>query len=66
MKKYILKPCPFCGGEALLRSYVIQTGYQSNVTCKDGKCPASRYYTVRQTPAQAVKRWNTRYGEKSK
>lgn len=67
MKKHSLKPCPFCGGEGELRGYVARSGAVfSGVSCKNFGCPPCSGAIIKQTNEQAVKRWNTRHGEKEK
>ena len=51
-----LKPCPFCGGEAIVRSYSVDNDKYSIVTCI--KCDVETpMYEFR---SDAIKAWNRR------
>ena len=55
-KKIELKPCPFCGGEAVYRSvdYLVEpSGY---VRCKNGCC-TQHWYSPKD---KAIELWNRR------
>lgn len=51
-----LKPCPFCGGSAELRT----TGGWSGIGCNTNKCPAYLHALMFRTPAEAGAVWNRR------
>lgn len=57
-----LKPCPFCGGEA-----VIHSAYGSNTNavlyyprCKDETCLGHNVWQNYRTKQSAIKAWNRR------
>ena len=54
-----LKPCPFCGGEALVNPAFIRPGYR--VYCEnDCSSMPSRPDIAFTSEKEAIKRWNTR------
>lgn len=79
MKTLELKPCPFCGGEAVIekvssgyncRGGFIETYKAGCITCKIYFKRESEFYMENTQPVfmkngyeDAVKAWNTRYGE---
>lgn len=67
-----LKPCPFCGGEAILCKDLKPDGHCSYkvayVKCQDCGCNTGAYiidgyYGVKTTVNDAIKAWNRRQGE---
>ena len=55
-----LKPCPFCGGEAVLRHESF-CGYDSQlVECTNRKKCGAKVEPVTDVPEVAIKAWNTR------
>lgn len=54
MQKIILKPCPFCGSEALLRSGIITY----LIECKNYKCGIQTMQLTRQK--RVIETWNKR------
>lgn len=50
-----LKPCPFCGGEAQVRSYGKSTNYVRCGACK------GRTWGCYGTEQEAIDAWNTRH-----
>ncbi len=56
MNEVKLKPCPFCGGEAILRQ-LGRTKLTCVVECQ--RCKATTGFT--ENPNFAVKAWNTRH-----
>ena len=53
-----LKPCPFCGGNAIVRN----TGYDSfYVRCENDKCAVVSVTCNRNTSEEAIEAWNTRH-----
>lgn len=61
-----LKPCPFCGGPARLKTdevWFFGTTFSHDVKC--GLCGCSVGVNYTDTPEQAVSRWNTRAGDKT-
>lgn len=54
-----LKPCPFCGGKARLRSGTIVTLPMHQVYCLSCGAGCGHRYTE----AEAIEAWNTRYEE---
>lgn len=54
-----LKPCPFCGGEALLEPYRARKGYEASIQCN--QCLCSITYDKEETAIEdVVKAWNRR------
>lgn len=51
-----LKPCPFCGGTAILRTASCWSG----IGCLTDKCPASLHALMFRTSAEAAVVWNRR------
>jgi len=52
-----LKPCPFCGGEAIVRETSIGDDYNGfTVECKNCAVDIGNI----DTEEEAIKRWNTR------
>ena len=55
-----LKPCPFCGGEAIMKIQKhIPHGYEYTPTCKNTSC-AGRLTKKWLTEAEAIEAWNGR------
>lgn len=54
----LLKPCPFCGGEAVYRSFPDQRHISHYVECADGPCDVT--LCAGNTKAEAIAAWNTR------
>ena len=61
----VLRPCPFCGGEALLEPYKARKGYEASIQCN--QCLASMAtitYDEEETAVRkVVEAWNRRAGE---
>nr|DAV54163.1 MAG TPA: restriction alleviation protein [Caudoviricetes sp.] len=57
-----LKPCPFCGGEALLEPYRARKGYEASIQCNQCLCSMSTItYDEEETAIEdIVKAWNRR------
>lgn len=57
-----LKPCPFCGGEAFMESWVARKGFEANVHCNS--CSAMVYTITydfeEQAEKNAIEQWNRR------
>lgn len=57
-----LKPCPFCGGEAVYEVYEVRKGYEATVSCCD--CLSVMHTITHDTRAAAQKdvkfAWNRR------
>ena len=63
MKENELKPCPFCGGEAVLEPYKARKGYEANIQCNGGCLALMRtitYDTEEEAVNNVVKAWNRR------
>lgn len=60
-----LKPCPFCGGEALLEPYRARKGYEASIQCNQCLCSMSTItYDEEETAIEdVVKAWNRRVNE---
>lgn len=58
-----LKPCPFCGKDPVSKS--LCSGAEWIVKCTNPKCSFSVKTYPRETEQNAIKLWNTRYGEKN-
>jgi Lar family restriction alleviation protein len=52
----VLKPCPFCGGEAVL----IDNGYFTDVSCKNFHCRGWADDLMFKTKEEAIEAWNRR------
>lgn len=52
-EKNTLKPCPFCGGEAIVESYYRDYA----VSCRKCEAATRRYYPTRE---EAERAWNRR------
>lgn len=56
-----LKPCPFCGDEAIVYSTRANGNDLWNVECGDSGCPIwPRYRNKMMTKGETIKAWNTR------
>lgn len=58
-----LKPCPFCGGKAVLEPYKARKGYEATIQCNGGcllYMTTITYDTEEEAVETVVKRWNTR------
>lgn len=57
-----LKPCPFCGNDAMLNEYKARSGYEASVQCS--QCSASiasiTYDTQQEATEEVVIEWNRR------
>lgn len=57
-----LKPCPFCGGEAFMESWIARKGFEANVHCNS--CSAMVYTITydfeEQAEKNAIEQWNRR------
>lgn len=53
-----LKPCPFCGGKAILKKNRYSSGYY--VTCLSHKCSMIVATCQRETKEEAAEAWNRR------
>lgn len=62
-----LKPCPFCGGEAMVEEAVVRKGYEATVVCTGClvDMPTITYDTPEEAYGTAVKAWNRRVKEKA-
>jgi len=58
-----LKPCPFCGCEAILRERNTISPYKWEVTCDGQECDVFPQTDTHETPEPAIAAWNTRKGE---
>lgn len=59
-EKKKLQPCPFCGGEAIMKiQRHIPKGYEYTPTCKNTSC-AGRLTKKWLTEAEAIEAWNRR------
>lgn len=62
-----LKPCPVCGGAAVLKSRNTRKGYESAIQCSAGcvLCMTTiAYDTEEQAIKTIIKRWNSRTSKK--
>lgn len=63
MENRELKPCPFCGGEAVLEPYESRKGYEAYVQCNSG-CIVHMMTITYDTEEEAIeavtKAWNRR------
>lgn len=58
MSKIKLKPCPFCGGKAVVGWQVMHGDKIWHVECQSVECSTSECY--RKTRREAIAAWNTR------
>jgi len=54
-----LKPCPFCGHEAVAIHSSWWDNDEYDVECFNGECPV-KPHTCRETKDEAIAAWNTR------
>ena len=60
-----LKPCPFCGGKAIVGEYDFRGAKHFDVWCgDDGRC--ARLRGAWPTKEAAIAAWNRRAGEETK
>lgn len=57
-----LKPCPFCGGKAIMVAYDPYNGYQGTCITFRAACKCGAMIEKR-TEKEAVESWNRRAGE---
>jgi len=57
-----LKPCPFCGGKALLEEFVVRKGFEACIVCSDCMVymPTITYDTQEEATEAVTKDWNRR------
>lgn len=57
-----LKPCPFCGGKAMVESFAVRKGFEANIVCTDClvNMPTITYDTEEEAIAAVEKAWNRR------
>lgn len=55
-----LKPCPFCGGEAYIKSYLPCDGYMGESTRYRVGCDSCGVTVEKCTKEHAIDTWNTR------
>ena len=63
MNEIKLKPCPFCGGKAVLEPYKARKGYEANIQCNGGCLALMRtitYDTEEEAVEAVVNTWNRR------
>ena len=63
MKENKLKPCPFCGGEAVLEPYKSRKGYEANIQCNGGcilNMATITYDTEEEAIEAVTNAWNRR------
>ena len=58
-----LKPCPFCGGEAILIKIQNTAIYSYHVRCNGNDCGVYVATCNRDTAEEAIKIWNHRAGD---
>lgn len=65
MSETKLKPCPFCGGEAVLESYNARKGFEACIQCNGctAYVPTITYDTEEEAIEKAIKAWNRRVNE---
>lgn len=56
----VLKPCPFCGGEADVIEHIFEIDSTYGLQCK--KCKAKTYQFY-ESEEKAIESWNRRTGE---
>lgn len=55
-----LKPCPFCGGQAVMKSSEHNGTTYSSGSCRDWSCPGMVGNLPPQSEAEAARAWNRR------
>ena len=57
-----LKPCPFCGGKALLEEFSVRKGFEACIVCSDCLVTMSTitYDTQEEAIEAAIEDWNRR------
>lgn len=58
-----LKPCPFCGGKAVLEDVTVRKGFEAYVACNGGCLAVQRtitYDTLEEAKEKAIEAWNRR------
>jgi Lar family restriction alleviation protein len=57
-----LKPCPFCGGKALLEEFIVRKGFEACIVCADClvSMPTTTYDTEKEARERAIEAWNKR------
>ncbi len=63
MREYELKPCPFCGGEAIVKTVEVLMYPTYYVRCGSLKCRVMTSTVNCQTKNEAIKIWNRRVTE---
>lgn len=61
-----LKPCPFCGGKAVLEPYKARKGYEANIQCNGGcllNMHTITFETIEEAVENVVEAWNCRQKE---
>lgn len=60
-----LKPCPFCGGEALLEESRARKGFEACVSCTGClvMMPTITFDTQEDANEKAMRAWNRRIGD---
>ena len=62
-----LKPCPVCGGAAVLKSRKARKGYEAAIQCSEGcvLCMTTIAYDTEEKAIKAIiKQWNNRTPKK--
>lgn len=63
MKETELKPCPFCGGKAVIEPYRVRKGYEANIQCNGGcilHMGTITYDTEEEAVEAVITAWNRR------
>ena len=55
-----LKPCPFCGGDAKLKTIIDSDHYIYYVKCSNTRCKVRAYTLVYRKKHEAIQAWNRR------
>lgn len=60
-----LKPCPFCGGKAMIEQAKVRKGYETYIVCCGClvDMPTITYDTQEEADKKAIKAWNRRVGD---
>ena len=62
-----LKPCPICGGAAVIKTRKARKGYEAAVQCNDGcvLCMTAKAYDTEEEAIKTIiKQWNSRTSRK--
>lgn len=61
----LLKPCPFCGGEAVIENWLTRIGFKAEISCTGclAWMPSKNCNTAEEAEKAAADAWNRRAGD---